>query len=99
MRKKSEFVHVSYVIPGIGVRALVAEVVRTTFGGHPPQTVYPGQNDPCSERGYVLYVSGDNLKIRTPSPSQRRLRRFIRDYVRFSGGRLESVSLWTVPWR
>lgn len=99
MGKKIEFLHLSFVVPGVGVRSLVAEVVRADFGGRSPQTVYPNPGDPCSENGYFLYVSGGNLKLRTPSPSPRRLRRFIRDYVRFSGGRLESVSIWTVPWR
>ena len=87
----------SYIIPGKGLRLLTAQVVKT--GGSKPTIIYPEGTHPCTERGFLLYQRGPLLHLRVPTESQRRLRRFLRDYVRFSGGGVESTNFWMAPFR
>ena len=97
---KREWINLSYTIPGRGLRLIKAEIRK---GGIPSKTtiIYPKSDDPCSERGFVLYQDrrSDELKLRIVSTSKRRLRRFCRDFTRFSGGGVWSENHWVVPWR
>ena len=54
-----------------------------------------------TEKGFLLYVAGrrDELRIRGPTDSERRMRRFLRDYAKSRGGLPHNVSLRTTPWR
>ena len=96
-----EYLKMSWVIPGSGLRQLTARVVMGRGPKH-KRIVYPSEGDPCTERGrFVLYVAGrrDELRFRMVSQSPRRLRRFTRDFVKFQGGAPHSLCLWRTPWR
>jgi len=71
-------------------------------GSKPKRMVYPSEDVPCTERGrFVLYVAGrrDELRLRMTSQSPRRLRRFLRDFVKSQGGAVWSTNYWRTPWR
>lgn len=84
---REEYVHISYVVLGRGLRMATMRIVGGG-GRRPREILYPGLADPCSERGFALYQAGrrDELRLRMPGESQRRLRRFLRDWVRHEGG-------------
>ena len=73
---------------------LTAQVVTVKARSRPRNVIYPGEADPCTERAFMIYQRGDELRIRVPTESQRRLRRFLRDYVRYNRGRVESTNFW-----
>jgi len=91
---KGKFVHLSYVVAGKGIRLATAKVVLGKSGPKPKQVVY-GQDK------FLLYVAGrrDELRIRIPTTSKRRLRRFLRNYVCSVGGSPWSTNYWFTPWR
>ena len=97
---RREYVKVSYVVPGRGLRFLVARMTLGQ-GPRPRAVVYPRKGDRCTETGFHLYVAGrgDELRLRVPTGSERRMRRFLRDYVKSRGGAPSSVSFWRTPWR
>jgi hypothetical protein len=97
---REKYVHVSYIILGRGLRIATMRIVGGR-GGRPRKILYPGLADPCSERGFALYQAGrrNELRLRTPSSSQRRLRRFLRDFVRSQGGATWSTNIWVTSWR
>jgi len=70
-------------------------------GARPKNVVYPRAGDPCTEPRFMLYVAGkrDELRLMAPFRSERRLRRFIRDYAKSMGGLPHSVSFWRSSWR
>jgi len=97
---RREYVKASYVIPKRGLRFFTAKIIkgRSVRSGN---VVYPREGDRCSEEGFSLSVVGrhDELRLYTPSESPRRLKRFLRDYAKSTGGLPRSVSFWRVPWR
>jgi len=97
---RREYLKASWVKPGDGLRQLTARIV-TDKGACPKSPVYPRSGDPCTEKGFLFYVAGrgDELRVRIPTSSERRMRRFLRDYVRSRGGAPHSVTFWRTPWR
>lgn len=98
---RREYLKMSWVKPGSGLRQLTARIV-VGKGSKPKRMLYPSMDDPCTEKGgFVLYVAGrrDELRLRMPSQSPRRLRRFLRDFVKFQGGAVWSISYWRTLWR
>lgn len=70
----------SYLVPSVGIRLATMRVTRSK-GAHPRISVYPAPENPCTEKGFLLYMAGyrDELRIRAPTDSVRRMRRFLRD--------------------
>lgn len=98
---RREYLKMSWVKPGSGIRQLTARIVMGR-DPKPERIVYPSEDDLCTEKGrFVLYVAGrhDELRMRMVSQSPRRLRRFARDFIKFQGGAPHSISLWRTPWR
>jgi len=97
---RREYLHVTYIIPGRGLRMAMMRIVEDG-GGRPKEVMYPASGDPCTERGFTLYLAGrrGELRLRVPSESPRRLRRFLRDWVKHEGGGVWSVNMWVTPWR
>ena len=100
-RLRRGYLRVTWVEVGVGVRFLVAKIVMGG-GPKPKRIVYPSEDDPCTEKGrFVLYVGGrsDELRMRMTSQSPRRLRRFLRDFVKSQGGAVWSLNYWITQWR
>ena len=97
---KGQYLKLTWVEPGVGIRFLVAKVIIGK-GPTPKRVVYPEREDPCTESGFALYVAGrgNELRLRAPTESKRRMRRFLRDYIRRQGGSTWSVNFWRTPWR
>ena len=95
-----EYVKVSYVIPKQGLRFLTARLIKGR-GARPRNVVYPREGDRCTEEGFSLRIAGKygELRLYAPSESPRRLKRFLRDYAKSTGGLSHSVSFWRTPWR
>ena len=95
------FLHLSYVIPGTGIRTFTARITHAKRGKL-SNIVYPQPDDPgdpCTQPKHALYMKGEELRIRVPQASARKLKRFLRDYVRFSGGGIWSMQHYITAWR
>jgi len=92
------YTHLSYIIPGKGLRIVTAKVIKGR-GQRSKNIVYPKPGDLCTEPRFRLYQVKDELRLRMPGESPRRLRRFLRDWTRQQGGLLWTVNIWTTPWR
>ena len=92
------FINFFYTIPKpkTGGLRLVKAVV--TFGADKPnENIIFGRN------GFYLYTSTRHGELRCRIPTKRhygrRLRRFIRNYVKSEGGRPSTVSFWISPFK
>ena len=94
--KRVNYLNLSWVTPSRGLRTLKAKIVRGE-GGRPKGIIYP-KDEPCTERRFYLYKKAGELRLFSPTPSPRRLKRFCRDYVRFNGGEPNSSMIFVVPW-
>ncbi|MBA7494750.1 hypothetical protein ES702_05327 [subsurface metagenome] len=98
---RREYLKLSWVKPSSGLRQLTARIV-VGGGPKPKRIIYPSMDDPCTEKGrFVLYVAGrrGELRLRMASQSPRRLRRFLRDFVKSRGGAVWSTNYWRTLWR
>ena len=97
---RREYVKVSYVIPKQGLRFLTARLMKGR-GARPRNLVYPREGDRCTEEGFSLRTAGrsEELRLYAPSESPRRLKRFLRDYAKSTGGLPHSISFWMTSWR
>ena len=95
---RREWLHLSWVEVGLGIRGLTALI---TYKRRVPsgKVVYPRPGHKCTEPRFKFYLAGDELRLSVPSRSERRLRRFLRDFVRHVGGSHWSISYWSTPWR
>lgn len=92
MRRR--YLKVTWTEVGRGIRQATARLVEGKVGVRPRQVVY-------ERDGFCLYVAGrrDELRLRLPSGSERRLRRFLRDFCRSRGGSPYSLQFYIQPWR
>ena len=91
---KRQYLHLSYVVAGRGIRLATAKVVLGKGGPTPKKIVY-------EQDRFLLYLAGrgSELRIRIPTTSERRLRRFLRNYVCSIEGSPWSTNFWFTPWR
>jgi len=96
---KMQYLKLTWVERGKGIRMVTAKVIQGK-GQKPKGVIYPKPGDPCTEPRFMLYQAGrlDELRLWAPSSSQRRLRRFLRDFVCQQGGLVWTTNYWTTPW-
>jgi len=82
---KGEFLSFYFIIPSRGLRFYKARMMRGK--GPTPNVIF-------ERDGFKLYRCKGGLRLRVPTGSGRRLRRFLRDYVKSRGGRPNTVKYW-----
>ncbi len=101
---KNRFLHLTFVISGKGIRFQTITCFFRKSRLHPKKVVFADKNS--SKRKFILYKRKkersheDELCLRIQRKSARRLKRFLRLYVKETfGGMPRSVNYWFTPFR
>jgi hypothetical protein len=86
-RRTEGLLHLSFVVPG-AIKMLNVKLTRGKGSLSPRGIIF-------ARDGFILYQkTPKELRLRAPTPSPRRLRRFLRDYARNQGGKPSTVTWW-----
>ena len=89
---KPLFLHTTYGILDKGMRLFVARIVYSTK---------KVKGSMFKKDGFALYHRYGELRIRMPHKlyQGRRLRRFLKDFVKSMGGIPRTIDFWIVPYK